>query len=472
VGAVRCPMDLDHWQELLRPTFEGRKVIVAVQMAAGATQTTRDVLALGATDALVIATNGVGLGASPKDAGAKVIFLNAPIVGSTMVASIQACQNAIRHLPDWARDEIEAFDPEGTALAVGDFLTETDSIAGRPFLFHRRPEWIALDDKTLVDGLWDRAGIDRSPSVVCPATLESVDAVFDELDMGDGVVAAIDSEDGWTGGGEGVKWIRNRADIPRTMEPWLNPERRVRIMPFLEGVPCSIHGIIFDDYVIPLRPMEMVVLRTESNGLFYVGCSSYYDPPAADREAMRQMAKQVGAQLREEVGFRGAFTIDGIMTAGGFRPTELNPRNGAGLVTMARGFPGPLLLIIDAIAAGLKIDWMPAELERTLVAAFDDQRAGGTWRTFHVRADVPLVERVVINENLTVSLVGETDPCDLIFTSGGTERSVFIRAIWDSHRTEPGPYTAERAAAFWTWADATYGLGVGSLRPSIPRRVG
>lgn len=239
-------------------------------------------------------------------------------------------------------------------------------------------------------------------------------------------------------------------------------------MPFLEGVPCSIHGIVFDDYVVALRPMEMVVLRTETNGLFYAGCSSYYDPPTADREAMRQIAKRVGAQLRDEVEFRGAFTIDGIMTADGFRPTELNPRNGAGLVTMARASSGSLLLIVDAIAAGLKLDWKPAELERTLIAAFDDQRAGGTWRTFHVRADVPPVGRVVIGEDLTVSLVGETDPCDLVFTSGGTERSVFIRAIWDASRTEPGPYTAERVAAFWTWANATYGLGVGPLRPSIP----
>lgn len=86
-------------------------------------------------------------------------------------------------------------------------------------------------------------------------------------------------------------------------------------MPFLEGTPCSIHGIVLADEVVALRPVEMLVLRQADGGLFYSGCASYFDPPKQHRESMRALARIVGAKLREEVKFRGAFTVDGVMTA-------------------------------------------------------------------------------------------------------------------------------------------------------------
>ena len=60
-------------------------------------------------------------------------------------------------------------------------------------------------------------------------------------------------------------------------------------------------------------------------------------PAGGVREEMREAARRVGEQLRAEVEFRGAFTLDGVATADGFRPTELNPRFGAGLEVITRG---------------------------------------------------------------------------------------------------------------------------------------
>ena len=51
---------------------------------------------------------------------------------------------------------------------------------------------------------------------------------------------------------------------------------------------------------------------------------------------MREAARRVGAVLRDEVAYRGAFTLDGVATVDGFRPTELNPRFGAGLGVITR----------------------------------------------------------------------------------------------------------------------------------------
>lgn len=464
-------MDLLYWKELLRPIFSGRKVIIAMQVAGGATQSVRDVLSLGATEVLVVATNGIGLGVSPTEAGAKLIVLNTP-VGPRMVDSILACQEAVRHLPEWAQAEIEAFDPTGEAIALGDFLTETDNILGRSFVFHRKPEWIALDDKTTVDALWDHAGLERSPSLVVSATLAAVDSAFGHLDRGDGVVVAIDSRDGWTGGAEGTRWIRTRAEIPASLVGWDSPGRMVRVMPFIEGVPCSIHGIVFDDEVIALRPMEMVVLRKHDSSFFYAGCASYFDPPRADREAMRNLTKRVGAQLRSDVGFRGAFTVDGILSSEGFRPTELNPRNGAGLITMARATDETLSLLIDCIASGMRAPWRVTDLEHTILDEFDRNRAGGTWRSIKhvpVATDVPPTGRVIIRDE-NVRLVGNDEPADLTFISLLTGNSLFVRANWVGAQTPQGPYTAPRAAAFWNWLDTTYDLGIGALSPANSAR--
>ncbi len=73
-------------------------------------------------------------------------------------------------------------------------------------------------------------------------------------------------------------------------------------------------------------------------GVRYAGCATFFDPSVTIRHEMQSAARRVDELLRAEVGFRGAFTIDGVATAQGFLPAELNPRNGAGLVAAEREF--------------------------------------------------------------------------------------------------------------------------------------
>ena len=96
---------------------------------------------------------------------------------------------------------------------------------------------------------------------------------------------------------------------------------RVRVMPFLEGIPCSIHGVVFPEGVATFRPVEMVTLRRprESGRLRYAGAATFWDPPDDDREVMRDLARRVG-ELRRRVGYRGAFTVDGVLAAEAFCP--------------------------------------------------------------------------------------------------------------------------------------------------------
>ncbi|HWB72073.1 MAG TPA: hypothetical protein VG452_07635 [Egibacteraceae bacterium] len=56
-------------------------------------------------------------------------------------------------------------------------------------------------------------------------------------------------------------------------------------------------------------------------------------------------------------GLPGVFTVDGVMTAEGFRPTELNPRFGAAIALMARATGLPLYLLHLASVHRPDLDW-------------------------------------------------------------------------------------------------------------------
>lgn len=87
------------------------------------------------------------------------------------------------------------------------------------------------------------------------------------------------------------------------------------------------------------------------------GISTWWDPPVADREQMRDAARAVGDLLADRHGYRGAFGIDGVLTADGFRPHELNPRFSDGLNAIGRWLPHvPLSLLDSAVRSSGELD--------------------------------------------------------------------------------------------------------------------
>jgi len=449
-------VDPEHWWTQLRPLVVGRRVIVKHDVVAGSLPAVLDLRRLGATEILVVAPNGTGSGPLPiADQAAWCTFAgdgDALDDGAhrDFVASIHANNAATRSPPPHIVERIERFDPDRSALVIGDFLNDAPHLCGRPFLAHRRPEWLALDDKTVVDELWDRCGIERAPSVIVDSTPGAVREAFSDVDLGDGVVVNADASDGWTGGGSGVRWARTIGDLDGVLDGWSGPGRHVRVMPFLEGIPCSVHGIVFDDAVVALRPVEMITLRQPSGAIFYAGCATFWDPPDADREEMRSLARRVGAHLRAEVDYRGAFTVDGVMTRDGFRPTELNPRNGAG-TRFLRNSGVPLQLVLDALIAGVEADWRPHDLERLLLQCFDDQRGGGTWRP------VPVTCAPVEDERVTI------DGVEVTYSIGPSPVGSFFRATFDASTFPVGRPAGPLAAAVWAEWSVRHDLGLPPL---------
>ena len=431
-------MDGSFWEAQLAEWLGGRRVILTTQVAAAVTPTVERFRRLGAGDIFVLDTHGTGTGPTPDCAGHSLAL---DATGLSLDESIHQGLAALADLPPGAVAAIDGFDPCHDALVIGDFLTETPALAGRPFLAHRRPEWLALDDKTVIDAFWDRAGIARARSAVVDA--DSVAEVWDDIDRGGGVVLAVDATHGWTGGAEGTRPVRLRTELT---DRWAG--RRVRVTPFLEGVPCSVHGIVFADHVAVFRPVELIVLR-RSDGFFYAGCSSIWDPPDIAREQMRGVARCAGGRLRAEVDYRGAFTVDGVLTEDGFLPTELNPRNGAGLTTMSRALDLPLQLLLDTLVGGIELEWRPHELEAGLLDHFDADRAGGTWK---------MVRQALASQELV----------------HGDDRGIVGPAVAGSFIRMPmerpaGTFLAPHAAAFWQWADGELGLGIGQLTTAQER---
>jgi hypothetical protein len=292
------------------------------------------------------------------------------------------------------------------------------------------------------------------------------------LDRGAGTVWSGDARDGIHGGAEGVRWVRDAAEGREAAAFFAARCDRVRVMPFLEGIPCSIHGIVFPHFVATLRPVEMVTLRRLADArLLYSGMGTRWDPPAADREAMRSLARRVGEALRERVGYRGAFTLDGVLTEQGFLPTELNPRIGAGLGLMALMVPRlPLLPLVLALAQGEALDYRPAWLEEVLVTRTDQRRAGRGSRWFDVVRETTVERSLVEDDGGGYRLAREGEEPHASLTLGPGAIGSFLSFAPRMERLEPGPSLAPLVVQAFAAADRELGTGLGVLEAAQPVR--
>ena len=217
-------------------------------------------------------------------------------------------------------------------------------VAGRPLFAAEPAAHVAVEAKTAAGTWFERAGLRQAAHVVCELAGSDGDALWragEALDAGDGVVWSGDDRDGPVGGAACIRRVRDRAEAADALAALSDRCDRVRIMPFVEGVPCGINALVLPDGVAVARPMEMVVLR-QGPRMRYYGCASYWEPDPADRQALEDAAVRVGRALHDHIGFRGAFTVDGVVGAQGFVPTEINTRTGGGLSTLEGLDEGPL----------------------------------------------------------------------------------------------------------------------------------
>jgi hypothetical protein len=315
-------------------------------------------------------------GTGPVPTGVRVVEIDSPPATSA-TEELRALDHLARTLPPEALAELDALDPDRRGFWwCGPFVTNDEPVAGRPVLFGRSRRQYAMEDKLFAERLWDEAGIAHAPSRIVPVDRDALAAATTELATDLGAVWSGDARDGFNGGGNYVRWVRTDDGQDAAYGFFAARCDQVRVQPFLDGVACSIHGVVLPDGTATFRPVEIVTLRNrERLRLVYGGLSTWWDPPPADREYLREVARTVGDHLARSYGYRGFFGIDGVLTEDGFLPTEINTRMPAGATTLAKVDARLLHFVQSHLVSGLDPGITSAELE-TLLPLMDAERIG------------------------------------------------------------------------------------------------
>ena len=358
---------LRHQRRLLAEAIAGRRFVVALDTLVGAAGLAATLREHGAGEVLIVGGSR-GTGELPDERRGDLVDLQLQDRG--VMGGIRAFVRALEDPSRELLEVVERFDPAGEATVATAVYFSGERLLGRRVLGARPRAWARLEDKTTVDDLWDAAGVPRAPSWIGPVERGRLWRAHCDLDGGPGTVWVADNRTGWHGGGHGLRWVQTVDDAEQAGRELAAMASHVRVMPFLDGRPCSIHGWVIGDAVATFRPCETVMLReTGRRRLHYAGSATSWLPTGRESDAMRDVAKWVGEHLRDAHDYRGVFTVDGVLTADGFLPTELNPRFGAALATLGRGANLPLYLLHGATVERPDLDWRPDLVESEVLAA-------------------------------------------------------------------------------------------------------
>lgn len=462
--------DRERWRRHLAGIVAGRKVICGLAPLAAMSDLVSLLDRAGAKRPLLLHTER-GAGPVPGEDEAFLVRVEVPRY-ATVSEELRDQDRVLRNPSDPVRAAVDAYDPGREALwCVGPFAG-TEAIDGRTVLGGREHAWAALEDKLVVDGLWDDLGVRRSPTrTVDVASSDELAAASRDLDAGDGVVWVADARDGFHGGGEFTRWVVTADERASAAAFFRDRCDRLRVMPFLEGVPCSIHGIVLPDGTAVLRPVELAILRGTRRRFVYGGQGTTWDPPGTDRDEMRDVARRTGELLRERVGYRGGFGIDGVLTVDGFRPTELNPRFSGGLMTLARSLDLELFLLLQFNLVAARDPGVAfTDLEAWTVPALD------LARTVQPKA---MPDRRLCDEPVELRLTWDGDRLrrddsgELTLSVGPTSVGAFAR-LDAAAVVDAGDRIGPLNAALMRFLDAELGAEFGPVRaaPDVRRTAG
>ncbi|MEJ7834176.1 MAG: hypothetical protein WKF79_14760 [Nocardioides sp.] len=421
---------------------------------------------------VLVVSTARGAGPVPEEGECVVVEVEQGAVDS-VTEELRQHDRLLRTLPPDAAAIIEAFDPDRHGIwHASPFVTTDEPVLGRAVTGGRPRSFLALEDKMLVDDVWDAAGVPRAPYRIVGVDASALAAATRELAGPLGVVWSGDARDGFNGGGNFVRWVRAEQDQEEALAFYQPRCDRVRVQPFLDGVPCSIHGIVLPSLdgggTAAFRPVEISILRNVGQRRFvYGGLGTYWDPPQADRDEMRDVVRRVGAHLAAAHGYRGAFGIDGVLTVDGFRPTELNTRMSAGASVVAEADRRFFTLLQAALVAEVEVALTVADLE-SLLPLMDAERAGKV---------VAVVEGVKIGGDVSfpVSFDGwrferSEEATGNTLVAADTPSGFFVK-IDPCVALVPGRRLAEVNVALLDFVDRQWGSVLGTLEAAPDLRV-
>jgi len=437
VGHVTFPaMDLDAIDARIAEVHKDKKWILAADAAAGATSMVEQLRAWESGPIMIVAAIE-GVGDVPEVE--RIYYTRTH--GDTVMAGIRAYLESIENPGADLLAAVDSFDSDHEAMNLFSAFSRKAEFFGRPIYGARPPEWGALEDKMLIDELCDAAGIKRAPSVIV-AVPDAADAAG-RLATNLGTVWVADNTEGWHGGGEYVRWVRGPEEVGPATAWFLEHSETVRVMPFLEGLPCSIHGFNTQEGTAVFLPVELMIFRNEARSQFFYGrAANFWDPPPGIADEMRDAARGMGGLLAERVGYLGSFGIDGVATSNGFLPTELNPRFSVGHSLQAEAADVPLSSIERLLIEGdIEIDAIG--LEAQIVTATQRSRGGGM--LIPLPAEHEAAETGVVFTGSRAVAVDLDREHDAIMKIGPSAFGSVVIMRLDAERSPIGPRVAPKA---------------------------
>ena len=257
-----------------------------------------------------------------------------------------------------------------------------------------------------------------------------------------------------------VRRVRTAAEADEAHATLSEGCARVRLAPFVEGIPCGVNALVFPDGVAVGPVLEMVVLRTGSR-LRYFGSAGFWQPPAEAAEAIRGATRRIGAALGAHLGYRGAFTVDGVLAADGFWPTEINARPGEGL-SILDGLDTALAptLLSRMLKGDAPIGMFAAEYEAELLAV-SERRAAGYGRLVVERSWQGDRRWGVVWTGEAYALAVDGEAPDAEIWAHAMQPRGFLRIVPDPDRTPRGPSVAPRVVAGLAVASQLLDLDLG-----------
>jgi len=458
---------LDAWEAHLCAPLTGRKVICGFEVLAVMTGQVAQLHRWGAQRPLLIA-DGVGTGPLPLETDADILMLPESDADS-LTARVRTRIDLTGRLTPEVVARVEEYDPDGEAWWWASPVGPNEPLLDRPVLGGRPTAQIRLEDKLALDDVLTAAGVPHRPGVVTAASYDALisasDAVRESPD--DPVVWAGDARDGINGGGDYIRMVSTDVQAREAAAFFAARCDQVRVSAFLDGVPCSIHAIVLPDGVVALRPVELVSLRDPATGrFFYGGMGTTWDPPAEDTAAMRAVATAVATHLRDAFGLRGGMGVDGVLTAEGFRVTEVNPRFSGGLTRLGRAAPSLLLDLVQINAMlGRDIGRSATDLEAEALELLDESRVADCMgMSSTLRTDATTYVGVVLGEDGLEIADASVEDVDGTVYRGATSIGTFIRLTTDGSLVGSGQRCAPLALETLAFADRQWGTGFGDLQ--------
>ncbi len=459
-----APTPSGEWERYLCAPVTGRKVICAFEVLAGLTHTVASLRRWGSDRPLLIA-DGIGTGAVVTAAEAEIEMLEGPVF-PTLTEQVRARMKPSERLTPSLVAAVERYDTDQSALWWLSPVTPNSPLLGRAVLGGRPPSQVALENKILVDGLLDDIGAPRSASVNASASygelMRATQTVLEDT-AAESVVWAGDSRDGINGGADYIRWIRTPDHAVDAALFFATHCDRVRVSPFLEGVPCSVHGIVLPDGVVVLRPMELVSLRRPDAGrFFYGGMGTSWAPCDHASREMCELARAIGGHLRRAHGYRGGFGVDGVLTAEGFRVTELNPRFSGGLSRLASAADGAHLELVHVNALiGRDVRRSAREVEEDALSLLEENH----FAVVMGMSTTPATDTVEVSVRAEGSrLVVATDGDALATVQWGPAGvGSFVRLTVGDAVVQPGDRCAPLGVLLCEFADRMWDTGFGQV---------